>query len=165
MLIKLGDFLIGWLIYLSVQTFQPIIWINRWGNWGCTYIYRPLSYPFRSLIDLGIGRYMGLEGGDNSSGTKRLIITLVGSKTLGTFYQILIGWSKITVFLVVTFIYTTNNYNLQVGNFRHVYKCIVHCLIPKRSLLCVNGCLTHHLSFTKHLWWFQYVCNTLGCFE
>ena len=52
-----GDYywiLIGWLIKLSVQTL-PILIVNyRTGNfvyhnWGCTLIYRPLSYPFRSL--------------------------------------------------------------------------------------------------------------------
>ena len=47
--------LIGWLIKISVQTFQPIIIIYRRGNFvyhlrECTSIYRSLSYPFRSLI-------------------------------------------------------------------------------------------------------------------
>ena len=45
---------IGWFIKLSVQTFQPLIVINRRDNfvyhyWECTSIYLPLSYPFRSL--------------------------------------------------------------------------------------------------------------------
>ena len=52
-----GDFywiLIGLLIKLSDQTFQPLILIYRIGNfvyqhWGYTSIYRLLSYPFRSL--------------------------------------------------------------------------------------------------------------------
>ena len=52
---NLGDFyciLVGWFIFLSVQTFQPLIVINRRGNfeyhdWGCTSNYWPLSYPFR----------------------------------------------------------------------------------------------------------------------
>ena len=44
-------FLIGWLI----QTFQRLILIDVKGkfvyeNFGCTSIYRSLSYPFRSLI-------------------------------------------------------------------------------------------------------------------
>ena len=42
-------------IKLNVQTFQPLILINRRGNfvythWGCTSIYRPLSFPYRSLL-------------------------------------------------------------------------------------------------------------------
>ena len=45
--------LIGWFIKLSVQMFKPLIVICSRGNfvyhWGCTQIYRPLSYPFRSL--------------------------------------------------------------------------------------------------------------------
>ena len=46
--------MIGSFIELSVQTFQPLIVIYRSGylvynHWGCTVIYRPLSYPFRSL--------------------------------------------------------------------------------------------------------------------
>ena len=52
---NLGDFyciLVGWFIFLSVQTFQPLIVINRRGNfeyhdWRCTSNYWPLSYPFR----------------------------------------------------------------------------------------------------------------------
>ena len=52
-----GDFyriLISRFIQLSVQTFQPLIVIYKRSNfvyhhWGCTPIYRPLSYPFRSL--------------------------------------------------------------------------------------------------------------------
>ena len=46
--------LIGCSIKSSVQTFQPLVVIYRRGNfmyqnyWGCTSIYRPLSYPFRS---------------------------------------------------------------------------------------------------------------------
>ena len=40
---------------LSVQTFQPLIVIHKRGNFvyhhrGCALIYRPLSYPFRSLL-------------------------------------------------------------------------------------------------------------------
>ena len=47
--------LIGWLIKLSVQTFQPLIVIYRRDNfvyhyWRYTSNYRPLSYPFRSLL-------------------------------------------------------------------------------------------------------------------
>ena len=47
--------LIGCFIKFSVQTFQPLILITRMGNflyhyWGCTSIYRPLSYPLRSLV-------------------------------------------------------------------------------------------------------------------
>ena len=47
-------FLIGWSIKLSVQTFQPLTVIYRRENlacnhWGCTSIYLPFSYPFRSL--------------------------------------------------------------------------------------------------------------------
>ena len=39
---------------LIIQTFQPLILIYRRGtfvyhHWGCTSIYRPLSFPFRSL--------------------------------------------------------------------------------------------------------------------
>ena len=49
-----NKFLIGWFIKLSVLTFQPLIEIYRRGNFvyhhsGYTSIYRPLSYPFRSL--------------------------------------------------------------------------------------------------------------------
>ena len=45
---------IGWLIELSVQT----VVIYRWGNfvydhWGCTLIYRPLTYP---CYFLGLGK-------------------------------------------------------------------------------------------------------------
>ena len=45
----------GWFIKLSVQTFQPLILLYRRGNfvyhhWRSTSIFRPLSYPFRSLI-------------------------------------------------------------------------------------------------------------------
>ena len=34
-----------------IQSFQPITWIFRWGNqhWGYTSIYRPLTYPLKSL--------------------------------------------------------------------------------------------------------------------
>ena len=47
--------LIGWLIKLSLLTFQPPIVLYNRGNfvyyhWGCMLIYQPLSYPFRSLI-------------------------------------------------------------------------------------------------------------------
>ena len=47
--------LIGWFIKSSVHTFLPLILIYWRGNfvckyWGCTSIYRPLSYPFKSLI-------------------------------------------------------------------------------------------------------------------
>ena len=47
--------LIGLLINLSVQTFQPLIVIYRRGNFvyhhgWCTSIYWTLSYPFRSLV-------------------------------------------------------------------------------------------------------------------
>ena len=46
--------LIDWFIKLSVQIFQPLIVIYKKGifvyhQWGCTLIYRPFSYPFRSL--------------------------------------------------------------------------------------------------------------------
>ena len=46
---------LNWFIKLSGQTFQPLILIYRRGNfvyhhWECTSIYRPLSYPFRSLV-------------------------------------------------------------------------------------------------------------------
>ena len=46
--------LIGWFFKLSVQMCQRLIVIYRRGNfvyhpWGCTSIYRSLSYPFRSL--------------------------------------------------------------------------------------------------------------------
>ena len=39
---------------MSVFTFQPLILIYGRDNfvyhhWGCTWVYRPLSYPFRSL--------------------------------------------------------------------------------------------------------------------
>ncbi len=49
-----GLSLIGCFIKSSVQPFQPLILIYRRDNivyyhWGCTSIYRPLSYPFRSL--------------------------------------------------------------------------------------------------------------------
>ena len=54
--------LIGWFIKFSVQTFQPIILIYRRGNFkyhkGCTLIYRPLSYPFRSMVLLN---YLSLK--------------------------------------------------------------------------------------------------------
>ena len=45
---------IGWFIKSSVKTFQLIIVMYRRGNFvyhhlECTSIYRPLSYPFRSL--------------------------------------------------------------------------------------------------------------------
>ena len=47
--------LIGWLIKLSVPTVQPLIMIYKRDNfvchhWGCTTIYEPSPYPFRSLI-------------------------------------------------------------------------------------------------------------------
>ena len=47
--------MIGLLIKLSFQTYQPLILIYRRGNfvshlWGFTSIYQPLSYPFRFLI-------------------------------------------------------------------------------------------------------------------
>ena len=46
--------LISWFQTRSVQTFPSIILINRIGNFvhhhrGCVSIYRPLSYPLRSL--------------------------------------------------------------------------------------------------------------------
>ena len=46
--------LIGWFINLSVQTFQQLILIYIRDNFvyhylGCTSIYRPMSYSFRSL--------------------------------------------------------------------------------------------------------------------
>ena len=46
--------MIGLFIKLSVQTFQPLILINRrsifvYHHWGCTSNFRPLSYSFRSL--------------------------------------------------------------------------------------------------------------------
>ena len=42
-------------MYINAQTFQPLILIYRRGNfvchdWGCTSIFRPLSYPFKSLV-------------------------------------------------------------------------------------------------------------------
>ena len=46
---------LGWCIKLSVQKFQPLILIYKRDDilvnhdWGCTSIYRQLSYPFRSL--------------------------------------------------------------------------------------------------------------------
>ena len=58
-LIIFGNFYwtyISWFIQLRVQTFQIIfVLFNRRGNfvyhhWGCTSIYRPVSYTFRSLI-------------------------------------------------------------------------------------------------------------------
>ena len=44
--------------WLRVQTFQLLIVIYRRSNlvyyyWGCTSIYRPLSYPFRSFSSSG----------------------------------------------------------------------------------------------------------------
>ena len=47
----------GWLINGSVQTFQPLIQIYKrcrfvYHYWECTLIYRPLSYPYRSLEHL-----------------------------------------------------------------------------------------------------------------
>ena len=52
-----GDFLVGWFIKLSVQTFQSLIFLHRRGNfvyhyWWCTSIYQPLPYPFRSVAVL-----------------------------------------------------------------------------------------------------------------
>ena len=49
--------LMGWFINLRVQTFQPPIVIYRRDNfvfyhWGCKSIYRPMSYPFRSMCSL-----------------------------------------------------------------------------------------------------------------
>ena len=46
--------LIGWFIKLSVRKFQPLILIYwrddyAYQYWGCTSIYRPLSYSFRFL--------------------------------------------------------------------------------------------------------------------
>ena len=43
----------GWFIKLSVHKFQIVAWvilciINHY--WGCTSIYRSLSYPLRSLL-------------------------------------------------------------------------------------------------------------------
>ena len=56
---------------LSVQKFQQLIVIYRLGNfvynhWGCTSIYRLLSYPFRSLIWICI---VGAVGNSGSSAT------------------------------------------------------------------------------------------------
>ena len=50
--------MIGCFIKLSIQTFQPTFVIYRRGyfvyyHWWCTSIYRPLSYPFRSLNAIG----------------------------------------------------------------------------------------------------------------
>ena len=47
--------MIGWLNKMSVQTFQPLILIHLRGNFvyhhlECSWIYRLLSYPFRSLF-------------------------------------------------------------------------------------------------------------------
>ena len=49
-----NQFMIGLFIKLSVQMFQPLIVIYKRGNivyhhWGCAFIHRLLSYPFRSL--------------------------------------------------------------------------------------------------------------------
>ena len=46
--------MISCFIKLSVRTFQPLILIQRRGNfvynnWGCTSMYQPISYPFRSM--------------------------------------------------------------------------------------------------------------------
>ena len=46
--------LISWFIKLSVQMFQPLILVYGrknfvYNHWACISIYRPLSYPFRSL--------------------------------------------------------------------------------------------------------------------
>ena len=51
--------LVDLFIQLSVQTFQPLIVIYRTGSfvhhhWGCTSIYWPLSYPFRSWLTFGV---------------------------------------------------------------------------------------------------------------
>ena len=51
---RLDWILIGWFIKLIFETFKLLILMYRWGNfvyhhWGCTSIYRPFSYPFRSL--------------------------------------------------------------------------------------------------------------------
>ena len=49
--------LIGWFFKLSVQTFQPLIVIYRRGNLCImigTFIFRQLSYPFRSLSQMAI---------------------------------------------------------------------------------------------------------------
>ena len=66
--------LIGWFIKFSVPTFQALILITRRGNllyhdWGCTSIYRPLTYPFRSqkasrqkLCDQSIGCLVDVLG-------------------------------------------------------------------------------------------------------
>ena len=53
-LLRLGRILIEWFIRLSIQTFQQLILFYKRGNFvyhrcGCSPIYRPLSYPFRSL--------------------------------------------------------------------------------------------------------------------
>ena len=45
----------SWFIKLSVQKFQPLIIIFGrsifvYHQWGCAGIYRPLSYPFRTLV-------------------------------------------------------------------------------------------------------------------
>ena len=57
LLVCLTIILIGWYIKLSAQTSQPLSVIYRWvkfvhNQWGCKSIYRPLSYPFRSLSNL-----------------------------------------------------------------------------------------------------------------
>ena len=51
-----GRLLIDWFSKLYVQTFQPLIVytggvIFVFHHWGCMSIYRPLSYPFRSLAE------------------------------------------------------------------------------------------------------------------
>ena len=61
-----GDFSKFWLVgsKMSVQTFQPLIFIYRRGNfhhWGFTVVYRHLSYPFRSLIEKATGMIMTLK--------------------------------------------------------------------------------------------------------
>ena len=49
-----GTFIEFWFIKLRDQTFQPLFLIYRRGNfvfhnWGCTSMYWPMSYLFRSL--------------------------------------------------------------------------------------------------------------------
>ena len=64
---NLGTYMKSFLAALkasSIQTFQPQSVIYRRGNfvnhqWGCLYIYHPLSYP---LVDIDLLNSMDLKG-------------------------------------------------------------------------------------------------------
>ena len=82
-------------IKLGVQTFQPLIVIYLRVNlvnhyWGCTSIYRPLSYPWLNnhyVLTLQVMIKFFINKNDNlvSSGAYKYNLTFVDLRPLGTF--------------------------------------------------------------------------------